>query len=87
MQDYETRTKSGSIEKRVYVDSGTFVIYAYQKDGDTPNKFRYVFKGKEKRSFFLIDTGKARNITIKAEYEDDISVLKDGKSVKVSELL
>lgn len=43
--------------------------------------------GREKRSYFLIDTGKARNLAIKADFEDDIKVLKDGKSVKVADLL
>ena len=51
------------------------------------NKFRVVMDGREKRSYFLIDTGKARNLAIKAEFEDDIAVLKDGKSIKIADLL
>ena len=87
MEDYETVNKSGKVERRIYVDSGKFAIYGYESEGKLSNKFRVVMDGREKRSYFLIDTGKARNLAIKAEFEDDIAVLKDGKSIKVADLL
>ena len=87
MEDYETVTKNGKVERRIYVDSGKFAIYGYESEGKLSNKFRVVMNGREKRSYFLIDTGKVRNLAIKAEFEDDIAVLKDGKSIKVADLL
>ena len=87
MEDYETVNKSGKVERRIYVDSGKFAIYGYESEGKLSNKFRVVMDGREKRSYFLIDTGKVRNLAIKAEFEDDIAVLKDGKSIKVADLL
>ena len=87
MEDYETVTKNGKVERRIYVDSGKFAIYGYESEGKLSNKFRVVMNGREKRSYFLIDTGKVRNLAIKAEFEDDIAILKDGKSIKVADLL
>ena len=87
MEDYETVTKNGKVERRIYVDSGKFAIYGYESEGKLSNKFRVVMNGREKRSYFLIDTGKVRNLAIKAEFEDDIAVLKDGKSIKIADLL
>ena len=87
MEDYETVNKNGKVERRIYVDSGKFAIYGYESEGKLSNKFRVVMDGREKRSYFLIDTGKVRNLAIKAEFEDDIAVLKDGKSIKVADLL
>ena len=87
MEDYETVNKNGKVERRIYVDSGKFAIYGYESEGKLSNKFRVVMDGRGKRSYFLIDTGKARNLAIKAEFEDDIAVLKDGKSIKVADLL
>ncbi len=87
MEDYETVAKNGKVERRIYIDSGKFAIYGYESEGKISNKFRVVMDGREKRSYFLIDTGKARNLAIKADFEDNITVLKDGKSVKVADLL
>ena len=87
MEDYETVTKNGKVERRIYVDSGKFAIYGYESEGKLSNKFRVVMNGREKRSYFLIDTGKVRNLAIKAEFEDDIAILKDGKSLKIADLL
>lgn len=87
MEDYETITKNGKVERRIYIDSGKFVIYGYESEGKLSNKIRVIMEGREKRSFFLIDTGKARNLAINAGFEDDIAVLKEGKSIKVATLL
>ncbi len=87
MEEYETVTKKGLIERRVYVDSGRFLIYGYESGGKISNKFRIVLNGRERKSFFLINTGKGRNITVDAEYEDDVKILKDGESSQVSDLL
>ncbi|MGC8561771.1 MAG: hypothetical protein ACP5NO_01035 [Thermoplasmata archaeon] len=87
MEDYETVTKSGKVERRIYIDSGNFVIYGYESGGKLSNKVRVLLKGSEKKSFFLIDTGKGRNLAINADFEDDTSILKDGKSIKVTDLL
>jgi hypothetical protein len=87
MEDYETVTKKGTIEKRIYIDSGRFVIYGYESEGKISNKHRVVLNGGEKRSFFLIDTGKGRKLSVDSEYEDSVCILKEGKSVKISDLL
>ncbi|MGC8617586.1 MAG: hypothetical protein ACP5UZ_02435 [Thermoplasmata archaeon] len=87
MEDYETVTKSGKVERRIYIDSGNFVIYGYESGGKLSNKVRVLLKGSEKKSFFLIDTSKGRNLAINADFEDDTSILKDGKSIKVTDLL
>lgn len=87
MEEYETVTKKGTVEKRVFVDSGKFAIYGYESEGKVSNKFRVVLNGTNKKSFFLIDTGKGRGLTINADYEDNLKVLKDGKSVQLSDFL
>ncbi len=89
MNEEETRTKSGKIEKRIFIDSGSFVIYGYEgPDGAIEKKYRLVLKGiNEKKSFFIIPTGEKRNLALNAEYEEDVYILKDGKAVKVSEIL
>ncbi|MGC8645609.1 MAG: hypothetical protein ACP5UO_05020 [Thermoplasmata archaeon] len=87
MEKYETKTKQGKIERRVYLDSGKFVLYGYESDGKLTNKVRLVLAGNEKKSKFLITTGKGKGITVDADYEDDVYILRDGKAVKVSELL
>jgi hypothetical protein len=87
MEEYETVDKKGIIEKRVYIDSGRFVIYGYERGGKLSNKSRIMLSGKEKKSFFLISTGKGRNLTVDAEFEADIRILKEGISTKLSDLL
>ncbi|BAB59273.1 TVG0139918 [Thermoplasma volcanium GSS1] len=87
MKEYETETKGGKVEARVFIDSGKFVIYGYEEDGKMEKKYRLVLKGeKENRSFFIIPTGNKRNLAIDADFESEVYVLKDGKSVKVSDL-
>ena len=87
MEEYETVTKKGITEKRVYLDSGKFVVYGYESGGKISNKFRVVLGGKEKKSFFLIVTGKGRNMAIDSEYDDTVVILKDKKSISVADLL
>ncbi|MEM0136738.1 MAG: hypothetical protein QXU18_16165 [Thermoplasmatales archaeon] len=86
MKDYETITKKGAVERRVYIDSGKFVIYGYESEGGLSNKIRLVLNGKEKKSFFLIETGKKKRLAINAAFEDEISILKDGKPIRVADL-
>ncbi len=86
MENYKTLTKKGRIESRVYVDSGRYVIYGYESDGKLSNKLRVVLNGHEKRSFFLINTARGKSLALDAAYEDDVNILKDGKSSKVSDL-
>ncbi|MEM0167018.1 MAG: hypothetical protein QW364_05370 [Thermoplasmatales archaeon] len=87
MEEYETITKQGKIEKRIYIDSGKFVLYGYDSGEGLTNKYRLLLSGNDKKSFFLISTSKHRGITVEAQFEDEVYILKDGKSVKVSELL
>lgn len=87
MEDYETLTKQGKLEKRVFIDSGKFVIYGYELNGKLTNKSRILLKGEKKRSLFIINTGKGRNLAVDAEYEDEVFVLRDGKPLRVSEEL
>lgn len=87
MEEYETVTKKGTTEKRVYVDSGKFVIYGYESEGKMSNKIRIVLNGRVKKSFFLINTGKGRNIAVDAEYEDGVMILREGRTSRVSDLL
>ncbi|CAC12574.1 hypothetical protein [Thermoplasma acidophilum] len=87
MKEYETETKGGKIEKRVFIDSGSFVIYGYETDGKMDKKVRLVLNGRNgKRSYFIIPTGNRRSLAIDADYEDDVFVLKDGQAVKVRDL-
>ncbi len=87
MEDYEILTKKGLVERRVYVDSGRYVIYGYESDGRLSSKLRVVLNGSEKRSFFLINAAKGKSLVIDTAYEDDVKILKDGKSLKVSDLI
>ncbi|MEM0127829.1 MAG: hypothetical protein QXO03_01915 [Thermoplasmatales archaeon] len=87
MEKYETLTKQGKIEKRIYVDSGKFVLYGYESEGKLTNKYRLMLSGKNKKSMFLISTGKSKGITVDADFEDEIYILTEGKAVRVSELL
>lgn len=87
MKEYETKTKQGKIEKRIYMDSGRFVIYGYEDEGKITKKLRIVLKGNERKSIFIINTGKGRDIAIDADYEDQIYVLKGETPVKVEDLL
>ncbi len=88
MNEEETTTKSGKIEKRIFIDSGSFVMYGYEdSDGTVEKKYRLVLNGmNEKKSFFIIPAGEKRNLALNAEYEEDVYLLKDGKPVKVSEI-
>ncbi|MCY0851365.1 MAG: hypothetical protein OWQ34_01330 [Thermoplasma acidophilum] len=87
MKEYETETKGGKIEKRVFIDSGSFVIYGYETDGKMDKKIRLVLNGVNgKRSYFIIPTGNRRSLAIDADYEDDVFVLKDGRAVRVRDL-
>lgn len=87
MEEYETQTKQKKIERRVFIDAGRFVIYGYEEDGKMTKKIRIVLKGEKKKSYFLIGTGKGKNLAIDTEYDDQIHLLKDRKSVRIDELL
>jgi hypothetical protein len=87
VEDYETKTKQGKIERRIYLDSGRFVIYGYESEGNMTSKYRIVLKGRENRSFFIIRTGTGKNIALDAEFEDTVKLLKDGEPVQISDLM
>ena len=87
MEEYETVTKKGTTEKRIYIDSGKFVVYGYESEGKVLNKIRVVLGGKEKKSFFLIVTGKGRNMAIDSEYDDTVVILKDKRPIMVADML
>ncbi len=87
MEKFETKTKQGKVERRIYIDSGKFVLYGYESNGKLTNKIKLVLSGKTKRSIFIVNTSNNRGISINTEYEDDVYILRDGKPVKVSEIL
>jgi len=87
MEKYETKTKQGKIERRVYIDSGKFVVYGYESEGKLTNKVRLLLSGSEKKSVFLITTGRGKGIVVDADYEEDVYILKNGEAVKISDLL
>jgi hypothetical protein len=87
VEDYETKTKQGKIERRIYLDSGRFVIYGYESEGKMTSKYRIVLKGRENKSLFIIRTGTGKNIAVDAEFEDTVKLLKDGEPVLVSDLV
>lgn len=87
MEEFETVDKRGIVERRVYIDSGRFVIYGYEREGKMTNKVRLLLDGKEKKSFFIISTGKGRSLAVEAEFENGVTVLKDGNPTKTSSLL
>lgn len=81
LEPYETQTKSGKLEERIYADSGKFIRYSY-KDKTTGKltKDKLILIGKDEIAYFLIPTGN-RELAISAEFDLNSSV-KDGESVK-----
>ncbi len=81
LEPYETQTKSGKLEERIYMDSGKFIRYSY-KDESTGKitKDKLILIGNNQIAYFLIPTGN-KDLAIKAEFDLNSSV-KDGESVK-----
>ena len=81
LEPYETQTKSGKLEERIYMDSGKFIRYSY-KDESTGKitKDKLILIGNNQIAYFMIPTGN-KDLAIKAEFDLNSSV-KDGESVK-----
>jgi hypothetical protein len=81
VEPYETKTKAGKIEERIYVDSGKFIRYSY-KDKTTGKltKDKLILIGNNQIAYFLIPMGN-KDLAINAEFDLNSSV-KDGESVK-----
>jgi hypothetical protein len=81
VEPYETQTKAGKLEERIYVDSGKFIRYSY-KDKATGKvvKDKIILLGKNQMAYFLIPAGN-KELAIKAEFDLNSSV-KDGESVR-----
>ncbi|WMT50431.1 MAG: hypothetical protein RE471_05470 [Ferroplasma sp.] len=80
-EPYETKTKSGKLEERIYVDSGKFIRYSY-KDKTTGKitKDKIILLGNNQMAYFLIPAGN-KELAIKAEFDLNASV-KEGDSIK-----
>ncbi len=84
---YETETKGGKKEERIYVDSGKFVIYSY-KDESTGKmiKSKLILIGNKNNAYFLIPM-KDKSLAINAQFNLESEVNMDGKSIKLNEIL
>lgn len=81
VEPYETQTKSGKLEERIYVDSGKFIRYSYKdKTTGKVTKDKIILLGKNQTAYFLIPTG-SKELAIKAKFDLNASV-KDGESIK-----
>ncbi|WP_337861132.1 hypothetical protein [Ferroplasma sp.] len=87
MEIYETKTKAGKIEERIFKDAGKFVIYAY-KDKDTGKqiKEKLILIGNGNRAYFLIPTG-SRDLAIPAQFDLDTSLKEEGTVRTVKDYL
>ncbi|NOZ82027.1 MAG: hypothetical protein GXO63_02650 [Candidatus Micrarchaeota archaeon] len=63
MEDVKTRKG----ETRVFIDSGTFVRYGYEKDGRREKKVKLVLKDGKREEFFMIPLKDGKFLLVPAE--------------------
>lgn len=85
-----TVSKAGIREKRVYVNSGKFLIYEYVADnGKSSQKLKIILKDNEgnHREFFIIPTKGKKYLVFEAESKGERGVFKGVKCIGVEEFL
>ncbi len=85
-----TVSKTGKRERRVYVNSGRFLIYDYlPEDGKGSKKMKIILKdnGGEQKEFFIIPTKGKKYLVFQSESKGERGVFKDGKCINIEELL
>ncbi len=87
-KEYSTKTKNGKIEDRIYEDSGKFIIYSYmdEKTGKKTKRKLILLGENEQCAYFLIPI-KGRELAINTEYDLNSKVEKDGKAVKLKDII
>ncbi len=84
---YETESKNGRKEERIYVDSGKFVIYSYRDESTGKiTKSKLILTGNKSIAYFLIPM-KDKNLAINASFDLESEVNIAGNSVKLREIL
>ena len=84
---YETETKKGKKEERVYVDSGKFIVYSYRDESSGKiTKSKLILIGNKKNAYFLIPM-KDKNLAINARFDLESEVNMNNKSTKLKDIL
>jgi hypothetical protein len=87
MEPYETKTKSGKIEERIFKDAGKFVIYSYidVKTGKHV-KEKLILIGSEQKAYFIIHAG-SRDLAIPAQFDMEACLKGDGTTKTVKDYI
>ncbi len=84
---YETETKKGKKEERVYVDSGKFIVYSYRDESTGKiTKSKLILIGNKNNAYFLIPV-KDKNLAINAQFDLESEVNMNNKSIKLKDIL